>query len=145
MRKHFDRTLYQENDEIARNHVKRLFANSEYEIVDNPKKMGVDLLVMKDGVHVFNIECEIKRVWRGSNFPYDNVQFPERKEKYAVLDKPTYFFMFNDNQSNYVVVKDRDLLASPKVEVPNKYLYKGEKFFQVPLIKAKFDTIKGIS
>lgn len=143
MRKRFDKELYEANDRLARENVRKVAPN--FDIRDNVKKRDVDLLVYdKDGNHVANIETEIKRVWKGPDFKYESVQFPERKAKYAKLDKPTIFVMFNEDQSKFLVVKDKDLLASPAVVVPNKYVYAGELFFQVPLDKVTFNDISSI-
>ena len=143
MRKRFDKELYEANDKLAREKVRALTPN--FDVRDNPKKRDVDLMVFdKAGNHVANIETEIKRVWKGPDFAYTNVQFPERKAKYAKLDKPTIFVMFNEDQSAFLVVKDTALLSSPCVEVPNKYVYKGELFFQVPLDKVTFNDISSI-
>jgi hypothetical protein len=140
-RKRFDPKLYEENDVIARNCVKNILKGSEYQVLDNPKKRGVDLLVYKDSVHIANIECEIKRVWKDKDFIYNTVQIPSRKEKYSKLDKPTIFVMFNNDQTQYLSIKDTTLLASPKKEVPNKYVFKGELFFQVPKDQVIFNDL----
>lgn len=144
MIKRFDPELYKENDEKARNALRKAFGKSViYRIEDNPKKRGVDLLVYQGEEHVFNIEVEIKKVWKGATgFPYANVQFPERKEKYAKLEKPTLFVMFNEDQSQYLAVTGEDLVESPRVEVRNKYVFQGEKFFQVPKSKIYFNDIQ---
>ena len=141
MYKRFDRALFEENDKKCRTKVKELLQNEGFAGVDNVKVRGVDILLYKDGNHIGYIEVERKAVWKGDKFQYDNVQFPERKAKYAKLDKPTIFVMFNEDMSKFLAVRDKDLLSSPCVEVPNKYVYKGEQFFQVPLTKVKFDDI----
>lgn len=143
-RKRFDINLYEQNDKLAKESAIKLLDKRKYKIEENPKKRGVDLLVYNKGEHIFNIECEIKRVWTGKDFPYESVQFPERKEKFAKLDKPTLFIMFNKDQSAFLAVDSRDLVKSPKVEVPNKYVYSGELFFQVPLKKVSFNDVKSI-
>lgn len=144
MYKRFDRALFEENDKKCRTKVKELLLNSDFAGVDNIKVRGVDLLLYKNGQHVGYLEVERKTVWKGSSFQYDNVQFPERKAKYAKLDKPTTFVMFNEDMSNYLTVKHTDLISSPCVEVPNKYMYKGENFFQVPLTNVQFNDIVGV-
>jgi hypothetical protein len=145
-RKRFDRELFNETDKLAREAVKELFADTtKYIIIDNPKKMGVDLQVfepLKSTEPVFNVECEIKKVWKEKDFQYESVQFPQRKAKYAQLDKKTIFVMFNADLTAYLTVTSDDLLSSPCVEVPNRYVYKGEYFYQVPLTKVKFNSIK---
>lgn len=143
LRKRFDPALYAANDELCRNKIKELLPNLD--IRDNPKKRDVDLLIYdKNGNHVANIEVERKLVWKGSDFKYDSIQFAQRKQKYASLPQKTYFVMFNEDFTNYLIVEDATLLASPCVEVPNKYMYKGEYFFQVPKSKVKFNNLQDI-
>ena len=147
MRKRFDRELYNEVDKKTKEKVFSLlesFDNLQAE--ENSKKTKVDILVTDPDTSElkFNIECEIKKVWKNKEFPYESVQIPERKSKYAILDKPTLFVMFNADYSSYLVIKSSDLLASPLVEVPNKYVYKGEMFYQVPLTKVVFNDISKV-
>lgn len=139
--KRFDPQLYAENDEKSKNFTRNLLKGSEYQVLDNPKKRGVDLLVYKDSKHICNIEVEIKLLWKTKDFPYENVNIPVRKEKYAKLDKPTIFLMQNKDQTDYLCILDKDLLDSPKKEVPNKYSYAGEFFYQVPLDKVIFNDL----
>ena len=144
VRKRFDPALYAENDALARNFVKNLLKGTEFQVVDNPKVRGVDLLVYKDSEHVCNIECEVKKVWIGKDFKYDTIQIPSRKEKYAILDKPTIFVMLNSDQSSHLAITSKQLLASPKKEVPNKFVYAGEMFYQVPKDKVVFDDLLSV-
>lgn len=140
-RKRFDPALYEENDKIAKEFVRALLKGTDYQVIENPKKRGVDLLVYKDSEHVANLECEIKRVWKTSDFPYDSIQIPERKSKYTKLEKPTVFVMLNNDQSAYLAIPQDTLLNSPVKEVPNKYVYKGEMFYQVPIKEVKFNDL----
>ncbi len=142
VRKRFDRDLYNETDKLAKQTIIDLLKFSTYQITENPKKTQVDLLVYDGQDHILNIECEIKRVWKDKEFKYESVQFPERKAKYAKLDKKTLFVMLNADQTAYLTVKGEDLLASPLVEVPNKYNWKGELFYQVPLSKVVFNDME---
>lgn len=144
MRKRFDPELYRINDKLAKDSVIDIVDKRKFKVLENPKKRGVDLLVYHKGVHVLNIETEIKRVWKGEDFQYDNVQFPERKEKFCELTVPTIFVMWNFDQSAYLVVTQDALRKSPKVEVPNRYCFKDEYFFQVPLRKVSFNNIKKV-
>ena len=141
-RKNFDRKLYEKNDTIAKECSCNLLEATKYNEIEKSKKTQVDLKVFKGDSHVFNIECEIKRVWKTKDFPYESVQFPERKKKFTDLQKPTLFVMFNADQSSYLVVLDRDLAKSPINMVRNKYIRYGENFFQVPLEKVYFNDIK---
>ena len=106
MRKRFDRELYNQVDALAKEKAKALLQTSSYNAVENPKKTQVDLQVFNsEQTHLFNIECEVKLIWKEKDFPYESVQIPKRKEKYAILDKPTLFVMFNADQSSYLVIK----------------------------------------
>jgi hypothetical protein len=143
-KKRFDPELYRINDALAKESVINAIDKRKFKVVENPKKRGVDLLVYNKGRHVLNIETEIKRVWKDKQFAYDTVQIPERKKKFAELEVPTIFVMFNADQTSYLVIKDKDLLKSPKKEVPNRYVYKGEYFYQVPLKKVSFNAINKV-
>jgi len=144
-RKHFDRELYNKNDKLAKECTRAIIKkHKNFKVEENEKKRGVDLLLYYKGKHVANIECEIKRVWKTKKFFYPSIQIPERKEKFTGLDKPTIFIVFNNDQSSYMAIEEKNLLASPKKEVPNRFVYKGEYFFQVPRRKAVQDSMKSI-
>ena len=81
-------------------------------------------------------EVEIKRVWL-DNFPYADINFPERKGKFAVIPHPTYFFMFNASLTKMFVVSNIALRESPLEIVPNRHVTTGERFYKVPVVKAK--------
>lgn len=140
-RKFFSKELHAENDELCRSAVKRLLKNSEFTCTDNPKKMGVDLLLYKGDEHVGYIETERKIVWKGKDFPYANVNFLYRKLKYAMLNKPTTFIMFSADMKSFLAVTGKDLMNSPVEEVRNKYVFKEELFFKVSLDKVIFNDI----
>jgi hypothetical protein len=144
-KKRFDRDLWLENDAKARKGVESIFNSiSELEIRPHKDSRKVDLEIFKNGQHVANIETEVKRVWKAKEFQYATIQFPERKKKFCELDKPTIFVMWNYDMDSYLAVASEDLLASPCVEVPNKYVFKGEKFFQVPIEKAAANNVTAI-
>jgi len=144
MRKRFDPQLHKENDKLARQAVKSLLKGSEFKVKDNPKSREIDLLLYKGKEHIGYIECEIKRVWKGVEFPYENVQFPERKGKYAALEKPALYIMFNEDQTSFLALTAETLVSSPKVEVPNKYVPAGEFFFQVPVDKVSINDLLSV-
>jgi hypothetical protein len=135
--KQFSKKLFQENDAKARELAKKYY--SDLDIKDNPDQYGVDLFAYKNGEHVSCIEVEIKRVWKGKDFPYGTVQFPERKWKYVCQnDKPVVFFMANNNGTRALIVEGKDVVKAPLRMIPNKYVGKDEYFFQVPLDKCTF-------
>jgi hypothetical protein len=131
--KKFDKELYAENDRIAREKAKSYFSRLNFQISDNPDQYGPDL-ILTDGTQTCFVECEIKHNWSGDVFPFETIQFPERKAKFARMG--VVFFMLNHQLTRAIVVPGNIVLSSPVTEVPNKYVTSGENFFQVPLIKA---------
>ena len=140
-RKRFSKSLFKQNDEVAKKAATKYYENIGYEVRLNDNKYGPDLLLFKENNFASYVECEVKRVWKDYEFPFPNIQFPERKSKY-ITDKPILFFMLNGKENRALIVKGTDLIISPLKEVSNKYVRHGESFFQVPLIKAVFVDLK---
>jgi len=101
-----------------------------YEIWENPNPYGQDLIA-EGSKGKFYVECEVKTVWKGEDFPFDSVQLPERKKKF--FDKPTLFFVWNNELSTALLFKSNDIKDLTPVEVRNKYVASGEMFYQIPL------------
>ncbi len=142
--KPFDPNLLRENDKKARDWVKKLMPKG-YSAVDNPDKYGVDLFVYKDGKHVFNVEPEIKKVWKAPDpFPWTTTQLPIRKSKFCYLEQPTLFIVFRDDGKQYHCVWGRLLVAAEIKMVPNKYVKTGELFFCVRLKDMDDDITKAL-
>lgn len=137
MKKKFDPALFATNDALARQAGKQYWTALGHSVEDNPDRYGADLIV--DGK--FYCEVEIKKVWHGDTFQYDTLQIPHRKEKYTKLDMPCKFIVFNSTQSHGILVDGDVLKASHVAEVSNKYAYKGEKFFQVPINQTQMITV----
>ena len=140
VRKRFDRELFNETDGTARDSAKKYWTSLGHIVEDHPDRYAVDLIV-DTGTETFYCEVEIKKVWKGVEFKYDTLQIPERKSKFAKLDTPACFMIFNNERSHAFICSHTDLLDSPVVEVPNKYVYKGEMFFQVPIAKLQLVEI----
>ena len=126
--KKFDKELYEKNDSLAKEAAKKFFAAQGVTAVDNPDKYGVDLLLDTGSF----IEVEVKHTWK-DDFKFDTLQIPARKEKFAKLG--CLFMVFNSNITKAFIVHGDIVLASPKEEVYNKYMPKGEMFFQIPVDK----------
>lgn len=136
VRKRFDRELHRSNDEQAKRLVRFMLDNTEFEVKESEDPYSVDLRIFYAGVHIANIECEIKRVWQGK-FPYDSLQIPYRKAKYCGLGQITFFIIFDNEGKQYMLVDSETMQDSPVAVVHNKYVENGEKFFQVPVKKLK--------
>jgi len=140
VRKKFCKDLHASMDTLARTAGKKYWSSFNYKVEDNPDQYGADLIV-NTGWEEFYSEVEIKRVWSGPTFQYDTLQIPGRKEKFTALDMTCMFMVFNNEQTHAFICHSDILKASPKVEVPNKYVYKGEMFYQVPIDSLLFVTM----
>jgi len=130
MRKKFDKRLYNNNDPAKLTAIEFFKTKNKIAVV-NPDDYGIDLIVDNE----FYCEVEVKHRWNGKDFAFPTLQIPERKNKFTVLDKPVIFMVFNSDKSYAFLVKGEDVLTSPLVVVPNKYVEFGEKFFQIPVNK----------
>jgi hypothetical protein len=129
-RKAFDRELYRANDNKARQATKRYFERKGYTVYDHPDQYAQDLVVEDEGA-TFCVECEVKNVWSGERFPYQSVQLPERKSKF--FNTATMFFIWNKELTHAMTFWSQDVQQLEPVEVPNKYVQKGEYFYQIPM------------
>jgi hypothetical protein len=129
--KRFDKSLYNANDP-AKLLAIEYFNKIGKPTVVNPDKYGIDLIVNNE----FFCEVEVKHSWKGVDFKYDTLQIPFRKSKFGESTTlPTMFMVMNTNRTHAFLVEGKDVLASPIKEVPNKYMYKGEYFYQIPIDK----------
>ena len=133
VKKRFCQDLFKENDEPARAAGKRYWeAVSGVRVEDNPDKYGPDLVV-HTMLGSFYCEVEIKKVWKGKEFQYDTLQIAARKGKYLDSALPVSYIVFNDDQTYGYLCPGTELALSPIVEVPNKYNWSGEMFYQIPI------------
>lgn len=134
MRKPFDKQLFDENDSVAKRTVTEYLLATEDCIVENyPDPYHVDLLVTGGLGDKRAVECEVKRVWSGIGFPWDTVQIPERKRRYLECGYPVEYWLLNNDLNCAIVVYGASLLKHEPVEVPNKYVRSGERFYRIPL------------
>lgn len=134
-RKPFDPKLHAANDSAARTAVLRyLDRTSIGGWCSNTDQYGVDLVRHSaSGDIMAGTEVEIKRVWSGPDFLYDTLQIPSRKDKFARLPYPVEFWVLNAELTHALVIPAGVLAEYTPLEVRNKYVSAGEKFFQVPV------------
>lgn len=135
--KKFDKDLHDKYDrekKVAIEYFKKLGMYA----YENPRKFEVDVIVEDKNNNNFYCEVEVKRLWKGEYFKFPDIQVLYRKKKYFTLDKPTVLMMFNEEITHALFLKSQDILESPKKEISNRYVKKGEFFFIVPLDKAIF-------
>jgi len=133
--KRFSKELYQKYDALAKEATKLYYHNQGYSAVENTERYRQDLVV--DAPQRQHLgECEVKLVWKTFEFPYDTVQLPKRKSKF--FDQLTQFFIWNHDLTRAATFWSNEISDLEPVEVPNKYVYKGEYFYQIPLERVTF-------
>ena len=153
--KKFNQELFDETDAMVRAAVTRhVELVSGLMCQDNDDKYGPDLVIYKSGAPTYYLEVEQKRVWRSpdpkelgkgrSNFPWASVQLPERKAKFCRMELPLEFWILREDLAAAVVIPDWLVLQSPLVEVPNKYIQSGERFFQIPIDQCIYVELQGL-
>lgn len=136
-KKRFDRELYNEYDKKARVATMEYLKSIGFEVCEHPNRYAQDLIAFSPiDNYEFHVECEVKLVWDSEEFPYDTVQLPQRKQKF--FDGNTKFFIWNKPLTKAITFWDSEISDLIPVEVPNKYVHKGEYFYQIPLETTKY-------
>jgi len=128
IRKRFDRNLYEQNDQLAKKALLKYLGKGWRE---NTKKTDPDLIHNNGRL----AECEIKRSWTGPDFKYPDVQLPERKGKWK--DLKIVYYILNKECTHAIRIPAKALKDEYLREVPNKYVFKGEYFYGIPLKECK--------
>jgi hypothetical protein len=130
--KPFDQSLHDECDPKAREVVKRYYKSMGITMLDNEDKYGVDL-ISEDGSR--QAEVERRLVWRSGDFPFADINMPERKAKFFLNSNASYVVVSEDftrvggisNENLRKFIKEDNLKANP-----NKYVGSGEMFYKLP-------------
>jgi hypothetical protein len=134
--KPFSTHLYYKYDKKAKKFAIKILEKEEF-IVEKPKnKKSVDLIVRWKKVPsmYFYVETEIKRYLSVvKNFDFDTLHLPKRKKKFCELDRPTLFMLFSEEGDKYLCVWSTYVLKSPLKEIKNRYVKKGELFFDISI------------
>lgn len=130
--KKFSPTLLKNNDPQSRKVVKEYFGKRKIPLEDNPNKFGVDL-ISKDGS--IQIEIEHRLVWKTPEFPFAEINVPERKAKFFVENHICYVILSEDYSHIGMIDGKRlmkYLVTDNLKESSNKYVRQGELFYKVP-------------
>lgn len=144
-RKKFSKDLHEQNDIRAREKVKEILKNTSLEVRDNPDRYKTDLVIYENGLYVCHFELEVKQVWKGKDFPYDDVQFLARKKHQA--GENTVFIMFNNDLSSHLAIRGNKLNQVHKTrKITNKFSEGNlEDFMVVDKKDVKFDWLYRIA
>jgi hypothetical protein len=126
--KQFDKKLFEKYDQAAKEATLKYLRDSKCTAEENTQDRYAQDIIYNGNNYA---ECEVKRVWKGYDFPFDSVQLPERKRKF--FNKPTLFFIWNEDCTRAATFHSEKVKHLVPVEVSNKYIKSGEKFFQIPL------------
>ena len=119
-RKPFSEELHAKHDVRARERLMQILSNTPFEVRHNPNQYDTDLQIFLKGEYYCGIEVEVKNVWRGSEFPFSDVQFLGRKKKQAKKD--IVFVLFNADLSNHLAIRgDRLLELGVNRKLANKF------------------------
>ena len=139
--KKFSPKLFRQNDPTSRKVVKEYLAKQGIVVNDNTNRYGVDL-ISEDGA--LQVEVEHRLVWDDDDFPFSEINVPERKAKFFVENSIAYFILSRDY--SHIGMIDGKILRQYIVdynlkESSNKYVREGEYFYKVPKDAFKWDKI----
>lgn len=134
--KRFDKELFESNDKQAKEaveHLKKVFGVDEFR--DGANRYSIDRIGYRNETPCINVEVEIKQHWPCGHepFPYEEVNLPQRKNKYFNLPLPTFFVIFSADCQGAIIFSDKMVKDCSLEEVPNKYVPTGEYFYKIPI------------
>ena len=138
--KRFDKNLFDQNDPKSRDIVKEYFKRYNIVLKDNEDQYGVDL-ISEDGS--IKIEVERRLNWNRCEFPFSDINLPERKAKFFKTGGTTYVIVSKD-YSHIGIIKRKDIhqfISDQNLkENKNRLVQQNELFYKLP--KSKFKWIK---
>jgi hypothetical protein len=131
--KPFDKDLYTRFDGPGKDAVKQHLVLSGYEVFVPPENYGCDLYATMGQVKIAH-EVEVSQAWKEAEHPFALGSIPERKIRLARLhvSKPIYFWMLRLDLKRALIFPGFRLRDRFLVEVPNKFVGKGEMFYRIP-------------
>ena len=135
-KKIFSPRLFKENDAIGKTAGLNYLASlGPGKIEIETSKYGVDL-VRTTPAGQNQLECEVKKVWKGGRFPYNDVQVLHRKLKYFSVGAD--LLLVAGNHQDFCIIESKAIVNAPVVSISNVYVPSGELFFKVQISDAKF-------
>lgn len=134
MIKRFDVELYNDEDYRAKNKAAKFLVASGFFFLDIPieeqeeKYTEYDFQIRNSNNKIKTVEVEVKRVWKGLEFPFSTVDVPYRKRK----SQADIFIMFNEDCSTLLIC-DMSTILNAKTKTKDTIYTNNEKFFSIPL------------
>jgi hypothetical protein len=132
----FSKTLYEENDLLARNIFTNFAKRRGFTILDNQEDFKHDITIKKDE-RIINIEVEMKIDYPFTSkdtFPFPTVSFLHRKKKFSI-DKPFVYVIISKKTNWAVYAESSDIYKDcyrKRVYVNTKHKKGEDLFFRVP-------------
>lgn len=146
-RKPFSKTLHTSNDPQSRRVVIEYFSKPSQHLPvpiplrENPDQFGVDLL-STDGT--VQIEVEHRLPWTDPEWPFPDINIPERKAKFLAEGKAQYIILSRDF-SRMGIIRGGDVkqyIVDDNLHLnKNKFVKDGEYFYKVPIDKFKWVSV----
>jgi hypothetical protein len=132
--KTFEQDLHDKYDAPAKEAVANYLTKLGYEILPNPDKYGVDLLVNHNGIGIGVIEVEVRQ-W-SPVCPFPTIHVPSRKTKF--FNGNSLFFALTKDMEHAYWIEAKEILKHPMKEVRNVKVAVGELFYDVPTSEFNF-------
>lgn len=140
--KPFDKNLHAKNDPKSRALVKAFFLERGVTLDDHPNKYDIDL-VSEDG-HI-RVEVEHRLNWDQPEFPYEEVNVPERKAKFFG-EGNTHYIILSQNYKylGFISATKIQQFMKPEClkESRNRFVENDEYFYKVPRGEFEFYQIE---
>jgi len=137
--KPFDVALHDKYDAPARKATSE-WVNMKWGLYvrDNPNRYGVDLICFRSGSPVGALEVEVRQLGFDS---HRSIHVAQRKDKLFQEGLPTLFFALTQDLHRAYYLKADLIKDCPLVEVHNRYVGKGEMFYDVPITMFKIANL----
>jgi hypothetical protein len=137
--KPFSETLYVANDD-AKFQIIEWLKTQGYNAWLNPNQYGIDVLAEKDS-NYYQMEVEVKHNWKGKEFPFGTIHFPERKRKFAKRGELTWFVMLNHERTHAMIITGTHFMEAPVVVKDTKFT-RNEEYVEILTSKGKIVSLK---
>ena len=132
--KAFEQDLHDKYDAPAKSAVADYLTRLGYEVLPNPDRYGVDLLVLNNHKVIGVVEVEVRQ-W-SPTCPFSTIHVPERKTKF--FNGNSLFFALTHDMQHAYWIEAKEILKHPMKEVRNVKVTSGELFFDVPTSEFNF-------
>jgi hypothetical protein len=133
VRKQFNKKLHRDNDPKSRHVVKKFFEERGVRLIDNQDEYGIDLVSIDGSA---KIEIEHRLVWTGKEFPFDEINLPERKTKFFLKNQGAYYVILSKDYSRMGMISGKNMLNylnnKNLKESSNRFVTGGELFYKIP-------------